>query len=138
MCEFDFRQAHFFGGRALVLRSARSIEPRIAAISPQLPDGEACRLRHLAAGEPRLSFTYGRFGIVTLRMTRTLTEGQRALIAEAGERERRATSRRGTECTELRLGAVVHCPLQIREVGPQSTELRMVGVDNLAGLGIGV
>ena len=43
-----------------------------------------------------------------------LAEGRRALIAEAGERERRATTRRGTERTKLRLGAVVQCPVQIR------------------------
>ncbi len=35
-------------------------------------------------------------------------------------------------------GAVVHGAIQIGEVGLQSTELRVIGVDDLAGLGIGV
>ena len=42
------------------------------------------------------------------------------------------------ERTEFRVGAVVHGPVQINEVGPQLIELRMIGVDDLAGLGIGV
>src|SRR5260221_12169734 len=67
-----------------------------------------------------------------------LAEGRRALIAEARERERRATTRRGAERSEFRLGAVVHGTVEIRGVGLQAIELRMMGVDNLAGLARGL
>src|SRR5208283_966424 len=60
------------------------------------------------------------------------------LITKAGEREWRAATRGGAERRELRLGAVVEGPVQIRGVGPQSTDLRVIGVDNLTGLCIGV
>jgi hypothetical protein len=67
-----------------------------------------------------------------------LAQRRRALIAEAGEGERGATARSSVERAEFRVGAVVHRPVQIDEVGPQLIELGVIGVDQLAGLGIGV
>jgi hypothetical protein len=64
-----------------------------------------------------------------------LAEGWRALVSEACERERRATMQRGTERAEHRLGAIVHCPVQISEIGPQPIGPDMVGVNGLPGFG---
>jgi hypothetical protein len=46
-----------------------------------------------------------------------LAQRRRALIAETGEGERRATARSGVEGAEFRVGAVMHRPVQIDEVG---------------------
>ena len=67
-----------------------------------------------------------------------LAQGRRALVAEAGEGEGRAAPRGGAEGAELRLGAVVERAVEIGGVGPQAAELGMMGVDDLAGLGVGV
>src|SRR5215469_366510 len=67
-----------------------------------------------------------------------LAQGRRGLIPKAGEREPRAAARSGSERAELRRSTLVGYPVQISGVGPQLADFRMRGVDNLAGLGVGV
>src|SRR5215469_572228 len=67
-----------------------------------------------------------------------LAQGRRGLIPKAGEREPRAAARSGSERAELRRSTLVGYPVQISGVGPQLADFRMIGVDNLARLGVGV
>jgi hypothetical protein len=67
-----------------------------------------------------------------------LADGGRRLIAKAGECERRSAGGSCSERCELRSGAIVERSIEICGVRPQSIDLSVIGVDDLAGLCVGV
>ena len=72
------------------------------------------------------------------RRHEALAQRGRALVAEAREGEAGAAARGGAEGAELRLGAVVQRAVQVGRIGCQALDARVVRVDDLPGLGVGV